>query len=173
MSSSDESLGEAFVAEAVHTLRNALGKIEHCLNQLGDADVHWRARSSQNSISNIILHLCGNVRQWIVSGIGGEPDRRERAKEFSDRSPLTRAELLERLGATVAAACDVLAKVSPRKLLEKRRIQSFEVTGVSALMDCVSHFVGHTHQIVYITRLRVGDRYQFQFVPKGAEQGAP
>ena len=173
MSDPFEPVAMEFAAESRRTLAAALAKIEHCLAQLDEADLHWRLIPSHNSVSNIILHLCGNLRQWIASGIGGAPDHRNRPEEFADHSHYSRADLLARLRATVADADRALAGCNVADLAHARRIQGFDVTGVHAIWDSVSHFVGHTHQIVYITRLRVGDRYDFQFVPKTVEQGAP
>jgi uncharacterized damage-inducible protein DinB len=162
------SIGEAFLAESRHTLAGSLKKIVHCLEQLEDDDLWWRQHESHNSIQNVVLHLRGNVRQWIVHGVGGEPDVRHRPSEFSDRQPLARADLLARLQETLAQADRALAGFPPERLLESRRIQGFETTVLAAVFEAVSHFVGHTHQIVYITRLRLGHAYRFQWAPADA-----
>ena len=99
------------------------------------------------------------------------PDDRHRPSEFSDRRNYSRAELLDRIRATVLAACQTLESFPAKELLALRRIQAFDTTALAALWDTVSHFVGHTHEIVYITRLQLKEKYVFQFVPKGKEQG--
>ncbi|MGD9646180.1 MAG: DUF1572 family protein [Pirellulales bacterium] len=169
--SEPSDLGTAVLGESRRTFAGALAKIEHCLAQLSDDDLGWRPHSTHNSIQNIVLHLCGNVRQWILHGIGGAADVRERPLEFSDQAPRPKAELVSQLRATVAAADAVLAAFPAERLLERCRIQGFETTRLAAVFETTSHFVGHTHQIVYITRMRLGDRYEFQFVPRGKEQG--
>jgi uncharacterized damage-inducible protein DinB len=169
---SERSTGSAFLAQSRLTLTSSLKKIAHCLEQLEETDLSWRQHESHNSIQNIMLHLCGNVRQWIVHGVGGEPNVRHRPSEFSERQPLAKTELLARLQDTLAQADRALADFPPQRLLESRRIQGFDTTVLAAVFDAVSHFVGHTHQIVYITRLRLGDAYRFQWVPADAEQGA-
>jgi hypothetical protein len=166
------SIGQAYLAEARSTLQSSLGEITHCLDQLHDEDLGWSNHPSHNSIQNIILHLCGNVRQWIVSAVGGAPDCRDRPKEFSDRRAIPKAELIKILKQTVAEADAALAACLPERLLETKRVQGFQTTLLAAVFDSVSHFVGHTHQIVYITRLRLGDRYRFQWAPATPEQGA-
>jgi len=155
-----------------HRLAECLKKIKHCLAQLTDEQVWWRPHDSMNSIANIVLHLCGNLRQWIISGVGGEPDIRERPKEFSDRSSMPKAELVRRLEEIAGKADAVLANVTDPKLLQRRRIQGFDETALSAIFDSISHFRGHMQEIVYITRLQVGDAYKFEWVPS-REQGAP
>jgi hypothetical protein len=166
------SVGGTYLAECRATLESAFRKIEHCLAQLTDADLWWRQHESHNSIQNVVLHLCGNLRQWILHGVGGEPDFRDRPGEFADRTNRPKAELLAMLRETVAKCDRVLAACPPERLLERRRIQGFETTVLAALFDTVSHFVGHQHQIVYITRLRLGDAYRFQWAPATPEQGA-
>lgn len=167
----EQSIATAYLAEARQTLAGAMTKIENCLGQLRDEDLWWRQHESHNSIQNIVLHLCGNLRQWIVHGVAGEPDVRRRASEFSDRQPLAKQELLDRLRDALARADRALATFPPERLLESRRIQGFETTVLAAIFDSVSHFVGHTHQVVYIARLRLGDAYRFQWQPANAEQG--
>lgn len=168
----DVSVGAAFLNESRQTLAGSMKKIVNCLDQLRDEDLWWRQHESHNSIQNIVLHLCGNLRQWIVHGVAGEPDVRHRPTEFADRQPLAKAELLKKLTQTLNQADHALASLPPDRLLEPRRIQGFETTILAAIFDSVSHFVGHTHQIVYITRLRLGHAYQFQWTPADAEQGA-
>ena len=168
-----EKLAQAVVAEAGNQLEESVAKIKHCLNQLSAEQVWWRQSESQNSIGNIILHLCGNLRQWVVSGIGGEADTRRRPSEFSERGPIPTTELLGQLEGVVRQACAALSTAGPEELLKNRRIQGFDVTGLGAIFSSVPHFVGHTHQIVFITRLQLGDRYEFEWSPSTPEEGAP
>src|SRR5215831_7094947 len=92
-------LATAVGKEAGNELTSALDRIKHCLGQLSDEQVWWRAQPSLNSIGNLILHLCGNVRQWLVAGLGGAAEVRDRPAEFAERGPIPRAELLRRLDA--------------------------------------------------------------------------
>ncbi len=158
---------------AAHELDSALDRIKHCLTQLNDEQVWRRSQPSLNSIGNLILHLCGNLRQWIVSGIGGGSDVRNRPAEFAERGPIAKKELLGRLESAAGEAKRVLAGVSARQLVEVRRIQGFEVNGAEAIFDSVPHFRGHTQEIVHMTRLQLGDAYKFAWTPTTPEQGAP
>lgn len=172
MPPSAESIARAYVDAARKQLADAAKKIKHCLDQLSDEQVWWRLRESQNSIGNLVLHLCGNVRQWIVSGVGGEADTRDRPKEFAQRGPIAKAELIARLDGTIAAADAVLEALGPSQLLDERRIQGFDTTALSAVFDSLGHFNGHTQEIIYITRSQLGDDYEFQWTPSSPEQGA-
>jgi hypothetical protein len=168
-----DELAAAVGAAAAHELDSALKRIRHCLGQLNHEQVWWRSRPDLNSIGNLILHLCGNLRQWIVAGLGGTEDRRNRPAEFAEQGPIPREQLLGNLEAVVEEAKGVLARVDARQLAEGRRIQGFDVTGVAAIFDSIPHFRGHTQEIVHMTRLQLGDAYQFAWTPTTPEQGAP
>jgi hypothetical protein len=168
-----DELAAAVGAAAADELANALGKIEHCLTQLSDAQVWQRPRPALNSVGNLLLHLEGNLRQWVLAGLGGAPDARDRPAEFAERGPVPKDELLRRLRAAVGEARGVLARQTARQWLELRRVQGFEVTGLGALFDSVPHFRGHTQEIVHLTREMLGDAYRFQWRPTTPEEGAP
>src|SRR5262245_5690826 len=159
--------------EAAHEMDKALSRMKHCLAQLTDEQIWHRTYPSLNSIGNLILHLCGNVRQWIVAGLGGAADVRDRPAEFTERGPIPKAELLRRLDEVVAEAQAVLRRMTAAEFLRVRCIQTYEVTGLGALFDSVPHFRGHTQEIVGMTRALLGDAYQFQWQPKTKEEGAP
>ena len=91
-----------------------LPRITSCLEMLSPSQIWYRPNEASNSVGNLVLHLTGNVRQWIISGLGGAPDIRERDVEFSERGPIPRRVLARRLHQTVEEACDVLSRLSPR-----------------------------------------------------------
>jgi hypothetical protein len=163
-------LAPLFVDAARDCFAEGLRKIEHCVEQLTDEQVWWRPRGEMNSIANLMLHLAGNLRQWIISGIGGEKDERNRPQEFADRSRAPAAELLAKLRRTVAEADVVLAKLDAERLAQTRRIQGFDTTVLAAAFDTIAHFRGHTQEIIHMTREQLGGAYRFDFVPKGKEQ---
>jgi hypothetical protein len=167
-----DDLATAVGQAAAHELESALERIRHCLAQLNDDQIWWRPQPDLNSIGNLILHLCGNLRQWIVAGIGGAADTRQRPAEFTERGPIPREELLRQLAATVVKAQQACRTVNARQLGEVRRIQGFDVTGLAAIFDSVPHFRGHTQEIVHMTRNQLGPRYQFAWTPASPEQGA-
>ena len=166
-----DELAAAVGREAANELTSALARIKHGLGQLTDEQLWWRFRPSLNSIGNLILHLCGNLRQWIVAGLGGAADSRDRPAEFSERGPIPRDELLRRLEAVVDEARAVLARQSAQQLLEARCIQNFDSTGLAAIFDSVPHFRGHTQEIISLTRLQLGDAYKFAWTPTPERAG--
>jgi len=169
----DHPLSAAIAVEASDELEQALKRIEHCLKQLNDDQVWWRPDESQNSIGNLILHLCGNLRQWIVSGLGGAKDERNRPQEFSERGPVSKRELLASLKAVVRDSADALSKMTPEEWLRVRRIQGVDSTGLAAAFRAIPHFRGHTQEIIFRTRCLLGQKYEFFWTPKMPEQGAP
>lgn len=168
-----DELAAAVGAAAAHELDSALGRIKHCMGQLNDSQVWHRSQPGLNSIGNLVLHLCGNLRQWVVAGVGGAPDVRNRPAEFAERETVPKDELVRNLEAVVEEAKRTLAGVDARQLTEARRIQGFDVTGVTAIFDSVPHFRGHTQEIVHMTRLQLGAAYKFAWTPATPEQGAP
>ena len=169
-SGGNQQVGAAYLAEARSRLNKCHERIQHCVNQLDDLQLWWRPDESMNSIANLLLHLCGNLRQWLVSGVGGAADVRDRPKEFAERSALPKDELLRRLAAVVFEADTALASVAEARLLESRRIQGFDCTVLSAIFDCLTHLSGHAQEIIYVTRLQLRDAYVFAWTPTTPEQ---
>lgn len=151
----EEEVGQAFLQQSQHHLLNDFyPRISACLQHLDENDLWWRPTANCNSIGNLILHLCGNVRQWIIAGIGGAEDLRNRSREFSEAGPISRDELVNRLESTLQEAIGVLQRVKPEDLLEKRRIQVYQVSLLQAVLHVVEHFSHHTGQIILLTKLR-------------------
>jgi hypothetical protein len=167
-----DELAAAVGAAAAHELESALSRIQHCLGQLDDGQVWRRPAPGLNSIGNLVLHLGGNLRQWIVAGLGGAPDLRNRPAEFAERGPIPKRELLAGLEAAAREAKRVLAGVNARELARVRRIQGFDVTGAAAVFSSIPHFRGHTQEIIHMTRLQLGDAYRFAWIPSPPSESA-
>jgi uncharacterized damage-inducible protein DinB len=160
--------GRAFLAEARrHLSEDYLPKIERCLERLTDEQVWWRASERSNSIGNLLLHLEGNLRQWVVSGAGGATDARVRDREFAERRSLPRAELLKSLRAAVSEADDALARLDPAALLETRRVQGLDVTLLAAVFHAVEHFSMHTGQVILLTKMLADEDLAFYDFSEG------
>ncbi len=159
---------EIFLARSRRYLTHEyLPKITSSVARLPLEDLWWRPNPASNSIGNLLLHLAGNLRQWVISGIGQAPDVRQRQEEFDSRAPIPIDELLALLAETVHEADHVLARLEPDRLTETRRIQGKEVTLVEAIYHAVEHFSMHTGQIVYITKLRTGEDLGFYEIVDG------
>jgi uncharacterized damage-inducible protein DinB len=146
--------GESFIASArAYFTEDYLPKIERSLELLTDEQIWWRANPQSNSIGNLLLHLSGNVRQWIVCGIGAAADKRDRDSEFAQRDTIPRDELLGGLKQTLNEADATLANFDPGKLLESHSIQGCDVTALAAIFHVVEHFSMHAGQIILLTKL--------------------
>ena len=159
---------QAFIDRSRHYLSaEYLPKIRLCLEQLTDDDVWWRANEASNSIGNLMLHLAGNARQWIVGGVGRMPDARDRQAEFDQREVIPAAELLARLTRTIAEVDAVLAAVTPVDLQQLRRIQGRDITVLEAIYHVVEHFAMHTGQIILLAKIRSAAEIRFYDVKDG------
>lgn len=168
---SDDALARAVVQSAERVLARSLRKIDHCLAQLNDEQIWWRPTPQQNSIANLLLHLSGNLRQWIVSGVGGAADVRARQQEFDERGPIPKATLRERFALVVSESQAVMAGLTADDLLAARRIQAEDTTVIGALWDTLTHCQGHTQEIICLTRMQLGSYYQYEDVPTRAQGG--
>ncbi len=147
--------GAAFLAQSrEYFTAHYLPKVRAALDGLAEEDLWWRPNPASNAIGNLILHLAGNIRQWIVSGVGGASDHRDRPAEFVAREGPSREELLATLTSAVQEVDQVLAGTSPAALHETRQIQGRDVTVMEAIYHVVEHFAMHTGQILYIAKLR-------------------
>jgi uncharacterized damage-inducible protein DinB len=156
-----DALQQEFIRSSVESLQTYRGRIETCLGKLTADQVWARGSENENAIGNLVLHLCGNVRQWIISGVGGAPDHRQRDTEFAARGGVPVPELVEKLHATVDEAITVIEKVTTERLLQPLTIQAYNTTGLSAIYHVVEHFSGHTGQIIFATKMLTSEDMGF------------
>jgi len=150
-------IGKTFLTQSREFLiSDYFPKIERCLEALGDEDVWWRAGEGSNSIGNLLLHLEGSTRMWIVDVAGGSKSPRNRQQEFDERRQIPKAELVGRLKRMLAEAGDVLSRLDAGTLLEFRASPWEEVTVFWAIYHAVEHFSMHTGQIIMIAKMRAG-----------------
>jgi uncharacterized damage-inducible protein DinB len=121
----------------------------------------WRANATSNSVGNLLLHLSGNVRQWIVSGVGGAPDARHRASEFEATEGGDAATLLAALISTLDEVDAVLATLTPEDLASTRVIQGRDVTVLDAIYHVTEHFSFHLGQIVLLAKMHAPGAVKF------------
>lgn len=159
------TITDLFLTHSTKKLQSMKESIQACLQKLNDDQVWNRGSENENSIGNLILHLCGNARQWIIAGVGGEKDIRDRDKEFAARGGLTRDELLSRLTQTVDQCLEVIATVTPERLTETIVPQTGPVSVLEAIYQVVGHFQQHTGQIIFATKLETGQNLGLTKLP--------
>lgn len=146
--------GREFIKRSrYHLGEDFLPKIERCVALLTDEQIWWRPNEESNSIGNLLLHLSGNARQWIVSGLGAASDARDRESEFARREIIARDDLLNLLRQTTSDVDATLASFDADSLLERKRIQGLDVTALEAILHVVEHFAMHTGQIILLTKM--------------------
>jgi len=133
-------------------LEESIPRIKQCLNELTFDQVWHRPNNNSNAIGNLVLHLCGNVRQYLISSIGGKKDTRERQKEFDSRD-VPKESLHEMLDTLAKEIDQAILKVSSQELERTRSVQGFQMTGLSIVVHVIEHFSYHTGQIAYFTKM--------------------
>ncbi len=136
-------------------------RLRGCVEPLADEQVAWRPNSASNSIGNLILHLNGNVRQWLLASFSGLEDTRDRPAEFNERNPASASSLVEQLSRTMQEASEVLGRLTEIDLLKRFEIQGYKVTGLEAVYQVVEHFGLHYGQVLYITKMLRGEDLGF------------
>ena len=149
------------IKETIHYLELNPLRIENCLHRLTEEQVWLKPNEVSNSIGNLILHLCGNMTQYVISGLGGAPDHRERAKEFAVEGGFTKSALLEKFKNTTTQAISVLEKTTSEELQLTRNVQGFEMTGIGILIHVTEHYSYHVGQIATLTKLMVAEDLGF------------
>jgi uncharacterized damage-inducible protein DinB len=132
------------------------GRIETSLGMLSEEQIWARGSENENAVGNLVLHLCGNVRQWIISGVGERPDVRERDKEFAARGGVGTAELVARLRTTVQEAVETITPLTPEQMARTLSVQGYHGTVMEAIYHVVEHFSMHTGQILFATKMLTG-----------------
>jgi uncharacterized damage-inducible protein DinB len=150
------SIESEFIEASVSRLRKSMERIEACVPLLTEAQIWARDSENDNSVGNLLLHLRGNVTQWILSGVGGQADHRDRNREFAARSGAAGTELVKALRAIIEQAVPVIQNCPASRLLEQVQPQGYKVSVLSAIYHVVEHFTGHTFQIILLTKRFTG-----------------
>jgi uncharacterized damage-inducible protein DinB len=142
-----------FISQSIHRLDENTKRLTTCLDELEETETWKRPNENSNSAGNLILHLCGNIRQYIISSLGKIEDMRERDKEFSADGGYSKAELLEKLISTVEQAKKTIQAASAEELLRKRKVQGYFYSGIGIIIHVTEHYSYHTGQIIFWTKL--------------------
>ena len=162
MSDADPTSAELFLAFSREKLLGQYWpRLRGAVESLTDEQIWWRPNESSNSVGNLILHLTGNVNQWLVASFNGRDDLRNRPAEFAERGALPGARLLHGLAATMDEAAAVLSRLTEPDLRRTMHIQGYTVSGLHAVYQVVEHFGLHYGQILYVTKLVRGQDLGF------------
>ncbi len=142
-----------FLEQSIDRIDQNTPKIIKCLHELEEEEIWKRPNNASNSVGNLILHLCGNITQYIISSLGETKDIRERDKEFSAEGGYSRSELINRLSSVIEKAKDIIRNMDEEKLLKKRSVQGFQSSGMGNIIQVTEHYSYHTGQIAFWAKL--------------------
>ncbi len=147
------TLSNEFIEQSVFRMEENNERIKKCLAMLNEEEVWKKPNPSSNSVGNLILHLCGNIQQWIVSSFGNIEDSRKRDLEFSTTGGVTKNELLDKILSTVAEANKTMKKLGEEDLLKTKTVQGYAYSGIGIIIHVVEHYSYHVAQIAFWTKL--------------------
>ena len=150
-----QQLWDAIVKEMKRRLFDeSLERLYKCLRELSTEEIWYKPNANSNSVGNLVLHLCGNARQWLMSGLCQQEDIRNRQAEFDDAAALPKDQLIELLHQLKTDITQCIDQLTPEVLLENRPVQTFQENGLSIIIHVIEHFSYHVGQITYFTKLR-------------------
>lgn len=142
-----------FIDQSIYRMDENTKRLSACFEELEESETWKRGNENSNSVGNIILHLCGNIRQYAISSLGNIEDIRERDKEFSADGGYSKSELLEKLITTIEEAKSIIKNLSPPELLRKRKVQGYTYSAIGIIVHVTEHYSYHSGQIIFWTKL--------------------
>jgi len=146
------TIAQEFIDQSIHRMEENTPKIIKCVDRLTEEQIWQRPNETSNSIGNMMLHLCGNITQYIISALGDEADIRERDKEFSAKDGFSRKELLLKLTDTLKRAVNVIRNTDGTRLMKIHSVQGFSYSGIGIIIHVTEHYSYHTGQIIFWTK---------------------
>lgn len=154
MKNQSTALTNAFIDEIKRRLfTENVTRLKKCVGELTEAQIWYRPNNASNSVGNLVLHLHGNVRQWVVAGLGKNKDIRERQKEFDEKGPIPLEKMLGDIDKLMEEVNQILNNISTTDLLEVRNVQGYDESGLSILVHITEHFSYHVGQMTYIVKM--------------------
>jgi uncharacterized damage-inducible protein DinB len=154
-------LDRIFIDYSIQKLTQAAGRVDRCLEKLSDEQIWARGNTSENAVGNLCLHLCGNVRQWVISGVGCAVDNRDRDAEFAAQGGVAIPALRKKVADAVEEGSAVIRSLTEYRLQEKIVVQNYELTVMEAVYHVVEHFSDHAGQIIFATKMLTGEDLGF------------
>lgn len=156
-----EKIKKEFIKDCCRHLNEYTKRVKICLDLLSEEQVWQKPNEASNSIANLILHLCGNMTQYVLSSLGGKADARERDKEFTAKDGFNKEQLFEKLSAVVHSVIEEIQIHDEDSLLKTRMVQGFEKNGIAIILHITEHYSYHTGQIALLTKLMTNEDLGF------------
>lgn len=141
------------IENAIYRIEESTRMIKITFGDLSEDDIWRKPNHASNSIGNLILHICGNMTQYVIASLGEKPDIRNRDAEFSTVEGFTKDELLQQLITTMNTAKTTIENTTSEQFLKVRPIQAFNFSGVGLVVHAVEHYSYHTGQIAFWTKV--------------------
>jgi len=141
-----------FLEQSAYRIELNYPRIKTCIELLSDEEVWQKPNASSNSIGNLVLHLCGNMTQYIISALGRNEDKRNRDSEFSATEGYSAAELLEKMKSVTEDCVKIVKGLSEQQLMVQYEVQGYQLSGVAVIVHVTEHYSYHTGQIVFLTK---------------------
>ncbi|HEV8293075.1 MAG TPA: DUF1572 family protein [Tepidisphaeraceae bacterium] len=155
------SIGRMFIDDQRARLAHTRQRITGVINQLSDEDLNWRPNPESNSVTNLVIHICGNLKQRYGHHIAGDPDSRDRSGEFDTAAHRTKAELLASMEDAFATVDAILERLPLASLFDLTQIRGENRSTLDIIASSSAHTAEHLGQIIYIAKIRLGPRYQY------------
>ena len=156
-----EQIIEEFKKQVISRMEENTSRILKCLDKKSENDLWIRPNRSSNSSGTILVHVCGNIRQYIMSAIGGIEDTRDRDIEFETKSGFNRAEMAEKVTATLNEAMKIIGNMDAASMLKVYSVQGFKLTGMGIVTHVLEHYSYHAGQVIFWTKLLVNEDLGF------------
>jgi uncharacterized damage-inducible protein DinB len=140
-------------AQIILRMEENTPRIEQCLAELDESEIWQRPNSASNSMGNLLLHLCGNIRQYAIASLGNKEDHRQRQTEFAATEGYTASDLLEQLQNTIKEAINTIRTASDEEMLRERDVQGYLMSGIGVIVHVCEHYSYHTGQIAFWVKL--------------------
>ena len=145
----EAQLIDELVKNALYRMDENTRMLSISLQSISEEELWLKPNNSLNSIANLILHLCGNITQYVIASLGETKDMRNRDQEFSKKDGLNKSEVFKKLEDTVDTAKRVIFDASADQFLKVRSVQGFTFSGIGVVLHAVEHYSYHTGQIAF------------------------
>jgi len=147
-----DALMKEFIEQSIYRIEENTRRIRKCLQEIDETELWKFPNEHSNSIGNLILHLCGNVRQYAIAALSEINDTRERDKEFTATAGLAKATLLNELTRTISEAVGIIKNLDEDRLIKTYSVQGFNLSGIGIIIHVTEHYSYHTGQIAFRTK---------------------
>lgn len=129
------------------------------VEQLDDDQLNWRPDETSHSISTLIRHIEGNIKERIVKGILLEEVYRNREEELT-QSDRPKAELVTIVQDKLQLVIDTIRAMPDEAFSQTQTVRNRERTHLDILLQCTAHYSEHMGQIFYIAKQMLKENYK-------------